>query len=104
MSNLKPGTGDATRHPTNKQNGGGKGVTNVPLKKSTTNKAAPLLKEANPAGKNVDKAPKINAEAMGKRVIQGDAKPNKHVSTFTAPRKEGSHDPLMAGYTRPGKM
>ena len=74
------------------------------LKKSTVNKAAPLLKDAKPAGKNVSQPPKVNAEAMGKRVIQGDVKPNKHVSTFRAPRGSDGGSPAELGYNKLGKV
>ncbi len=104
MKGTVPATGAATQHPLNKQNGSGKGVTNVPLKKSMANKNPPNIKDANPASSAVKMAPKINAEAGGKRVVQGEAKPNKHVSTFTAPRTSGGGGGVTdLGYTKLGK-
>ena len=61
-------------------------------------------KEASPAGQNVDTPPKVNAEAMGKRVIQGDVRPNGNKSTYRAPRSNGGGSPLEMGFTKPGKM
>ncbi len=62
------------------------------------------MQDAKGGPKGVKMAPKINADAGGRRVILSEAKPNRDVSTFKAPRKEGSMDPAMCGYTKPGKM
>jgi hypothetical protein len=114
---VKPGTGDATKHSINKQWERGPGATNVPLKKSTAN-PPPLgiskPTEGKPQKHGVPMAPKINEGAIGpdgqKRIIQSEGRPAGRdaavgKSTFRAPRKDSSsHDPLLAGYTKPGKM
>ena len=74
------------------------------LKKSTVNPTQPNIKDASGGGKGVHPAPKINAEAGGKRVILTEASASGKKNTFTAPRKDGSMDPAMCGYTKPGKM
>lgn len=73
------------------------------LKKSAVNRTPPNVKEASPAGKAVKMAPKINAEAGGKRVILTEASPNKRTSTFRAPRSNGGGSLAEMGYTKLGK-
>jgi hypothetical protein len=110
MSKLKAGTGDVTHHATNKQFGKGPGAHNVELKKSPVNPNPPLRAET-PAmhkGKGVGPArptkPQVDDE---RRVLQDEkaaAGRNSTHSTFTAPRKDGPHDALQQGFTKPGKM
>lgn len=77
------------------------------MKKSTVNPSADLIKDVSATKPKPHVTPKINQGADGKRVIHAETKPagrNSSSSTFNAPRKEGSHDPLTCGYTKPGKM
>jgi hypothetical protein len=116
---VKPATGAVTQHSTNKQNERGSGPTNVPLKKSTANPPPAGMKKGTmaqpekhgslPRGSTDqgDRAPGLKED---KRVIYSEAEPHgrntgSRMSTFRAPRNDsGSHDPLTAGYTKPGKM
>ena len=69
-----------------------------------TNKTTePKVMEASPRGKSVALAPKINAEAGGKRVLVNEGKPGSNKgSTFRAPRKDGGGDATTNGYTKVG--
>ena len=79
----------------------------------TVNRGNPRVMEASPRGKSVPMAPKINAGTGGqaggaKRVIQSEASPAgkkayMHKSTFSAPRSDGSSNPVETGYTKLGK-
>lgn len=125
MSALKKGTGDATHHGDNKQNERGPGATNHPFEKSKgpntsqnmvdaskwksrANPNPPNQGEAKNTAPKVHMTPKINEGTGGqadgaKRVINGEAKPagrNSTSSTYTAPRSEGSKDPMERGYTK----
>ena len=105
MKGTKPATGASTQHAPNKQNERGHGAANVPLKKSMVNKTPPNVEGAKGGPKGIHMAPKISAEAGGKRVINGEAKPNKHTSTFSAPRSSGGGGGVTdMGYTKLGKV
>ena len=72
------------------------------LKKSMVNKQPPNVKDASGGGGKAPKmAPKINADAGGRRVILTEAKGGgKRASTFTAPRVAASSDAIAQGYTK----
>lgn len=81
--------------------------------KSKANPNPPNVAEGkNHYAKGVPMAPKINEGTDGqpdgaKRVINTEVKArgrDSTRSTYTAPRKGDSHDPMECGYTRPGKM
>ena len=120
---IKPGTGNATAHATNKQNERGSGATYTPFKKptqamdgdrnisrpkwkSSVNQNQPNVGEAKNTKPKPHMTPKINAGATGadggKRVINTEAKPNNRKNTFTAPRREQSSVTEL-GYTKLGK-
>lgn len=106
---LKKADGAVTQHATKKQFGSGGGVTNVPLKKSTVNPTQPNVYEGKSHKASAPKSPPTAAEKKGKpagtvAVNEAKAGGGSGRNTFTAPRREGGHDPLECGYTRPGKM
>ncbi len=121
MSKLKPGTGEVTRHGDNKQNEHGAGSRPSPFEKShgpntAQNKVQGVAwkSKANPNPPNQaeikNRAPsspvtRPNEPGSDKnRVLQKEASPagrNSSNSTYTAPRKEGSSDPMERGYTKP---
>lgn len=76
------------------------------LKKSTANPNPPNLKEISPRGKGIpSNPPQAAAKTGGSKaaVIQTEIKPagrNSSSSTFTAPRKGDSGDPMHCGYTK----
>ena len=80
-------------------------TTAGPLRKSTVNPQPPVLTEGHPRGKGVSSAAPTKVGSMGGgRVLVDEAKPagrNSTDSTFTAPRKEPSHNPAECGYTKP---
>ena len=73
------------------------------LKKSTVNPTPPNIKDASGGKKGVPMAPKINAQADGKRVIDSEASPSNKKNTFRAPRSGGGGSPADLGYTKLGK-
>lgn len=106
---LKPGTGAVTQHATRHQTGSGPGAKNTPLKKSAVNPPAPFYEDAKPVPKGVKQPPQATEKKgnnVGRNtVLLSGAKAHKeHSSTFQAPRSAGSSDPVMTGYTKPGKM
>ena len=124
MSDLKKGTGDATEHPINRQNERGAGVKNQPFtashgpdksqNKVQGNRWKSMVNPNQPnQGEIKNKTPAAPVtrpnEPLGKsgHVAQAEIAPHGRQntsSTYRAPRKEGGHDPLEAGYTKPGKM
>lgn len=77
------------------------------LKKSTANPPAPVLAEAKSHKAGAPKTVPNRPGSASGHVLQSEAKPagrNSSSSRYTAPRKEGSHNPLECGYTKPGKM
>jgi len=109
MNKVKQADGKASTHATNKQFGKGPGVTNVPLTKSTVNQVQP---NATNVKAHAASTPKIAPQATEKKgtaegrhtVILGNASSQKAGMGMSAPRKDPPHDPLLAGFTRPGKM
>lgn len=73
------------------------------LKPSKKSGHSPLLEEANPRGKQAPVTKPNSPDSTRNRVIITDASGAKHSQTFTAPRKEGSMNPMECGYTKPGK-
>lgn len=106
---LKKGDGASTVHALNKQGANGPGASNTPLKKSTVNKQPPDIADAKGHGGGKPKhAPQAAAKKEGGRgtVAVNEKKPHGRDgsgATFTAPRKEGSKDPVDCGYTHLGK-
>ena len=68
----------------------------------TNKKTEPKVIEAKPRGKSVPMAPKLNAEAGGKRVLVNEASGAKHKATFRAPRSSGGGSVTDMGYTKVG--
>lgn len=119
---VQKGTGDASKHPINKQfeRGPGAGGPKMNTQSDTAyagdfvNKGNPRVKEAQPHPKKVSHPPAINAGTGGqpdgaKRVINTEKSPAGKKSymgksTFSAPRSGGSSDPYVNGYTKLGKV
>lgn len=110
MSDMKTGMGDSSEHPLNRQFERGPGATNVPLKKSDVNPTQPNVNEGRAHAAGAPKSPLTAGEKTGGKTPDGvvgyvGAQPSKEKgSTFQAPRKEGSMNPVECGYTPLGKV
>lgn len=108
---LKKGDGAVTQHGTNKQFGKGPGASNTPLKKSSTNPTQPNIQSVKGHGGSAPKSPPQATAKQGNdtgrhTVLLTEKKAagrDSTKSTFTAPRKGDSSDPLQAGFVRLGK-
>lgn len=73
------------------------------LKPSKKAGMAPLIAEAKGGGGKPPVTKPNSPDSTRNRVIVSEASGAKHNATFTAPRKEGSMNPMECGYTKPGK-